>query len=45
MPAIGFDGNEWWAGCVFDGELFLLDGVRTVTLGPPPSTRAVRRSC
>ena len=24
---IGFDGNDWWQGNVFDGELFLLDGV------------------
>ena len=24
---IGFDGNDWWQGFVFDGELFLLDGV------------------
>ena len=24
---IGFDGNDWWQGFVFDGDLFLLDGV------------------
>jgi hypothetical protein len=24
---IGFDGNDWWQGNVFDGELFLLHGV------------------
>jgi hypothetical protein len=24
---LGFDGNDWWLGFVFDGELFLLDGV------------------
>jgi hypothetical protein len=24
---IGFDGNDWWQGIVFDGELFLLHGV------------------
>ena len=24
---IGFDGARWWLGFVFDGELFLLDGV------------------
>jgi hypothetical protein len=23
---IGFDGNDWWQGFLFDGELFLLDG-------------------
>ena len=24
---LGFDGNDWWQGFVFDGELFLLHGV------------------
>jgi hypothetical protein len=27
VARIGFDGNEWWQGFLFDGELFLLDGV------------------
>ena len=27
VTRIGFDGNDWWQGFVFDGELFLLDGV------------------
>lgn len=27
VSRIGFDGNDWWLGFVFDGELFLLDGV------------------
>jgi hypothetical protein len=27
VTRIGFDGSDWWQGFVFDGELFLLDGV------------------
>lgn len=27
VTRIGFDGNDWWQGYLFDGELFLLDGV------------------
>lgn len=27
VTRIGFDGNDWWQGFVFDGELFLLHGV------------------
>ena len=27
VTRIGFDGNDWWQGFLFDGELFLLDGV------------------
>lgn len=27
VTRIGFDGYDWWQGFLFDGELFLLDGV------------------
>jgi hypothetical protein len=27
VTRIGFDGNDWWQGFLFDGELFLLDRV------------------
>lgn len=27
VTRIAFDGNDWWQGFVFDGDLFLLDGV------------------
>ena len=27
VTRIGFDGHDWWQGFLFDGELFLLDGV------------------
>jgi hypothetical protein len=27
VTRFGFDGNQWWQGFLFDGELFLLDGV------------------
>ena len=27
VTRVGFDGNDWWQGFVFDGDLFLLDGV------------------
>lgn len=27
VTRIGFDGNDWWQGFLFDGELFLLHGV------------------
>jgi hypothetical protein len=27
VTRIGFDGNKWWQGFLFDGELFLLHGV------------------
>lgn len=27
VTRIGFDGKDWWQGFLFDGELFLLDGV------------------
>lgn len=27
VTRIAFDGDDWWQGFLFDGELFLLDGV------------------
>jgi hypothetical protein len=31
---LGFDGTEYWQGFLFDGELFLLDGIPERDGGP-----------